>query len=131
MVTDTGQISTPHDLYTAQGTCLVKGELQLHVRAESDRHSLAFVRNGVRVAEVECQNREASSDDRHTVPLSRTLYMVRDKSLGDRMSGGGSRSGDNWFQRGRHWQAAMRTYKTANPSQKQVLFVFQANVVAG
>jgi len=123
----TGRLALPHDLVTSDGTRLEKGNCKLQVRAEGDRYWLSFVRDGMASAELEGQVRETNFADSASVPLSGTLRMVPDKSLG-RKSGGGRRASDDWFGRPRAWNAAMRTYRSVDPNHREVLFVFQANL---
>ena len=123
----TGQMVLPHDLYTPTGTRLEKGKCKLQIRSENGGYWLSFWRGDQRTVELEGEVREDNSKTPLGVPMFGTSRMVPDKSLG-RAGGGGSRTGDRWFRQSRPWQAAMRTYKSVGPNDREVLFVFQANV---
>jgi hypothetical protein len=119
-------IKLPVDMYTADGVRLGKGHFDLEVRSEKGHYSLLFLDKNKTVArlsgETVGKGLEDSKESCPSVPLVGTTLLLPNTPT---EKGKSTAATIAPHLPNLSWKATLRVYKSADPSDKTVRFIFQ------
>lgn len=119
------ELLLPLDLYTNQGVLLQAGKFKLEVRLNDGHHSLVFLRQEKVVAAVleqaPSQARTDSGELPSGIPILGTLHFAPVSSSDKKED---SKPDASEYLPRLPWKALLRVYKSENPENPEVKFVF-------
>jgi hypothetical protein len=125
-------IQLPVDMYTGDGVLLQKGHFDLEVRSEGGHYSLLFLDKNKTIARLNGQTvgkgLEESKDLCPCIPLLGTTLLLPNTPI---EKGKGTAAAVAPRLPNLSWKATLRVYKSPNPSDKEVRFIFQEKENSG
>jgi hypothetical protein len=122
----------PVDLYTADGVLLRKGRFDLEVGSENGHYLLFFRDKNKTIARLSGQTAgkglEESKESSPSVPLVGTTLLLPDTP---KEKGKGTTATVAPHLPNLSWKATLRAYKSSDPSDKTVRFIFHEKQDSG
>ena len=120
------QLHLPLELYTGEGVLLEKGNYDLQLRFEKGHHSLAFLTEERMVAVVNGRTHHEDGAEKWVIPVVGTIFFRSTaEPIGTDEERHYSKTGQAQYEyERRDWKATMRVYKSVNPGDGEIRFVF-------
>src|SRR5712692_2668296 len=120
-----GHIRLPIDLYTADGTRLEKGELDVELKGENGVLTLAFSLEGKLKARIMSCSASRESEETATVPIVGKIFLRSTaEPIGTEEDRQYTKTGlPQYMDLNRDWKATLRVYRSEHPESKEVYFV--------